>query len=114
MRSVSSWWSASTLLLGLGTCVFAPMIPRIQPFLNYNYFEEEFDLKRLREGVRIANRFGEHEGWANLVTERVEPMDSDMESDDSLERLDQRDRRDQSSCVWHMQDGARDLIRWLL
>ena len=73
------------LAVGSGNLRLRTKDPRIQPFLNYNYFEDEFDLKRVREGVRIANRFGEHEGWGSLVTERFEPTDSDMESDDALD-----------------------------
>ena len=73
------------LPLGQEICTFAPATPHIQPFLNYNYFEEEFDLESCAKVWRIADRFGEHEGWANLVTERAEPTDSDMESDDTLD-----------------------------
>ena len=72
------------LAVGSGDIRLRTKDPRMQPFLNYNYFEEEFDLKRLREGVRIADRFGRHEGWSGLVTERAEPTDADMESDEAL------------------------------
>ena len=72
------------LAVGSGNLRLRTKDPHIQPFLNYNYFEEEFDLKRLREGVRIADRFGEHGDWASLVTERAEPTDADLESDGAL------------------------------
>ena len=59
--------------------------PHIQPFLDYNYLQEKFDVARLREGVRICLDFAEYEGWNSLVKERVEPTDADLESDESLD-----------------------------
>ena len=73
------------LAVGAGNMWLRTRDPHIQPYLNYNYFEEEFDLSRLREGVRIALGFGEHEDWARLVKERVQPSDVDLESDDALD-----------------------------
>lgn len=73
------------LAVGSGSMRLRTRDPRIQPFLDYNYLGEEFDLTRLREGVRIALGFSEHEDWANLVTERVEPTDEDLESDEALD-----------------------------
>ena len=72
------------LAVGAGSLHLRTSDPHIQPFLDYNYLEEEFDVSRMREGVRIALEFGKHEGWARLVKERVEPTDVDLQSDESL------------------------------
>ena len=73
------------LAVGSGSLRLRTGDPHIQPFLDYNYLQEDFDRSRLREGVRIALGFGEHENWASLVKERVEPTDADLESDEALD-----------------------------
>ena len=73
------------LAVGSGSLRLRTGDPHIQPFLDYNYLQEDFDQSRLREGVRIALGFGEHENWASLVKERVEPTDADLESDEALD-----------------------------
>ena len=59
--------------------------PNEQPVLNYNYFDEEFDRERSREGVRLCLKLSEHEDFQNIIEERVEPLDADLESDDALD-----------------------------
>ena len=56
-----------------------------QPELNYNYFAEEFDRQRSREGVRKCLELAEHEDFKDVLAERIEPLDSDLESDDALD-----------------------------
>ncbi len=73
------------LAVGAGGLYLRTDDPHVQPFLDYNFMEEEFDLSRVREGVRIALEFAKYEGWDNLVTERVDPSDADLESDDALD-----------------------------
>ena len=73
------------LAVGSGRLRLRTRDPHIQPFLNYNYFQDEFDISRVREGVRIALKFAEHDGWARLVKELADPKDADLESDDSLD-----------------------------
>ena len=58
----------------------------VQPYLNYNYFAEEFDRQRTREGVRLALRLTEHPEFEDILEERIEPLDSDLESDDALDQ----------------------------
>ena len=57
----------------------------VQPELNYNYFAEEFDRQRSREGMRLALELAEHEDFKDVLDERIEPLDSDIESDDALD-----------------------------
>jgi choline dehydrogenase len=59
--------------------------PSQQPFLDYNYLQEEFDRKRMREGVQRAIELGRHPDYQALVEELIEPLESDMASDDALD-----------------------------
>ena len=56
-----------------------------QPSLNYNYFAEEFDRQRSREGLRLTLHLAEHADFKDILAERIEPLDSDLESDDALD-----------------------------
>ena len=73
------------LAVGAGTLRLRDPDPRIQPYLDYNYLAEEFDRRRMREGVRICIDLAEFEEWAKLVEERVSPTDADLESDGALD-----------------------------
>ena len=65
--------------------------PSVQPFLNYNYFAEEFDRVRMREGIHRAIRLGEHEAFKDIIEKRIEPSDADLASDDALDDWMMRD-----------------------
>ena len=54
----------------------------IQPYLDYNMLSSEFDMKRLRDGVRLSDRIGSSQAFKDLVEKRVEP-DNDTLNDDS-------------------------------
>ncbi|MCH9011069.1 MAG: GMC family oxidoreductase N-terminal domain-containing protein, partial [Chloroflexi bacterium] len=73
------------LAKGSGELKLQSRDPGIQPILDYNYLQEEFDRQRLREGVHIALKLGEHKDFQDIVVERTEPLDSDLESDDALD-----------------------------
>ena len=68
------------LAVGAGSLYLRDKDPHIQPFLDYNYLEDEFDTARLREGVRICLDFAKHEGWDRLVKERVDPTDEALDA----------------------------------
>ncbi len=57
----------------------------VQPELNYNYFAEAFDRERSREGVRLAVKLAEHPDFEDILAERIDPLDADFESDDTLD-----------------------------
>ena len=59
--------------------------PDQQPSLDYNYFAEEFDLTRMREGVRLIMRLAENPVLADLIEERVSPADADLATDEALD-----------------------------
>jgi choline dehydrogenase len=73
------------LEVGSGELKLQSADPHQQPLLDYNYFTEEFDRERMREAVRICVGLGEHEVWAEILDERVEPPDEALESDDELD-----------------------------
>ena len=73
------------LALGSGELRLTSTDPNDQPFLNYNYLQEPFDRQRLREGVRLALKLAEHESFKDIIAERIEPTDADLESDDTLD-----------------------------
>ena len=59
--------------------------PNVQPELLFNLLQTEEDLVRMREGVRAAVDLFRHPAFEPLVDRRIEPLDSDLETDDSLE-----------------------------
>ena len=58
---------------------------RIQPRLDYNFLVDPFDRQRMREGVHIVLELSEHPLYRELLAERVDPDEADLESDDSLD-----------------------------
>ncbi len=73
------------LAVGAGELTLQSTDPHQQPYLNYNYLREEFDRKRLRDGVRIAAGLGDHGDFSDIVQDRTDPTDSDLASDDALD-----------------------------
>ena len=74
------------LAVGSGELKLTSKDVGVQPHLNYNYFAEEFDRQRAREGVRLALKLAEHPDFGDVLEERIEPLDSDLESDDALDQ----------------------------
>ena len=77
--------SALYLAVGSGEVRLASADPNQQPLLNYNYFAEEFDLVRMREGVRLAASLAEHPSMAGLIEERMSPSDAEIDDDGALD-----------------------------
>ena len=59
--------------------------PDIQPELLYNLLQTDDDLARMRDGIRSACALFESPAFGEIVERRLEPLDSDMESDESLD-----------------------------
>ena len=76
-------------LLGLavssGQLRLTSLDPQVQPFLDYRYLEAPFDRQRLREAVHLCLKLFQHEGFRDIIGERVEPTDADLASDDALD-----------------------------
>ena len=64
--------------------------PDRQPALDYNYFAAEFDLRRMREGVRLIVRLSQHPALAAQIEERISPSDAELESDAALDAFIRR------------------------
>lgn len=59
--------------------------PDVQPELLYNLLQTDDDLARMRAGIRSACALFESPAFAEIVERRLEPLDSDLESDESLD-----------------------------
>ena len=73
------------LALGSGELRLQSADPNVQPFLDYNYFTDSFDLERMRNAVRLAIRLADHPAFRDLITERVSPSDAELATDDALD-----------------------------
>ena len=58
---------------------------RDQPYLDYNLLEDDEDLRRYRDGVRMLVSLENHPSMAALIDHRLEPSEDDLESDDALD-----------------------------
>ena len=92
------------LAVGAGELRLASTDPTAQPVLEYHYLEDEFDRKRLRESVRLCVDLGEHGSFKDIIQERVDPTDADLESDEALDRWMMREvtTSQHSSCTCKM------------
>ena len=59
--------------------------PAVQPYLDYNYLDSEFDRSRMREAVRVCLELARQEGMAEIIEACIDPTENDLESDDSLD-----------------------------
>ena len=73
------------LALGQGELTLQSTDPHVQPFLNYNYYQEEEDLRRMREAIRLGVRVAEHPTFKEIVLDRVMPTDEELASDEALD-----------------------------
>ena len=79
------FWVGIMLAVGAGELTLTSKDVGVQPHLNYNYFAEEFDRRRAREGLRLAVSLAEHPEFDDILAERVAPSDEVIESDDTLD-----------------------------
>ena len=73
------------LALGAGELLLTSRDPNVQPFLDFNYLQEPFDRQRMRDGVRLALELAEHDEFQKIIDHRLEPLASDLESDEALD-----------------------------
>ena len=73
------------LAAGAGELRLNSRDPNEQPYLDYNYLQEPLDRQRLRDGVRMVAQLAEHPDFRDIIQERIEPLDSDLATDDSLD-----------------------------
>ena len=58
---------------------------RDQPYLDYNLLDDDEDMRRFRDGVRMLVGLEDHPAMSALIDKRLNPLDSDLESDETLE-----------------------------
>ena len=73
------------LAVGSGELRLTSADPTVQPLLDYNYLQEAFDRRRMREMVRLCIKLGQHEDFKDILTGRTAPTDEDLASDDALD-----------------------------
>jgi len=64
---------------------------RVQPYIDYNYLEEEEDRRRVRDGIRMLVGLEKHDQLKKLIQSRKSPLNSDLETDDNLNAWMRRD-----------------------
>ena len=79
------------LALGKGELKLRSSDYRDQPYLDYNYLEEAEDRRRFRDGIRMLAGLEDHPAMSALIERRLNPLDSDLESDDTLDGWMRRD-----------------------
>ncbi len=70
---------------GSGNLAITSTDPNVQPELNYNYFQDPRDLSRMREAVRKCIAFLDHPDYKNIVKTILDPMPSELVSDEGLD-----------------------------
>ena len=73
------------LALSSGELKLQSADPSEHPSIFYNYFDHPFDRERSREGVRKALDLAKHPDFADLLESRIEPLDSELASDDAMD-----------------------------
>lgn len=71
---------------GSGRLSIASSDVNVQPNLEYRYLDEQRDLDRMREGAKMALRLGSEASFQPILDSRTLPTDSDIKSDDVLDR----------------------------
>ena len=72
------------LALGQGELTLQSTDPHVQPFINYNYYQEEEDLRRMRDGIRLGVRVAEQSMYEGILEDRVTPTDEELATDEAL------------------------------
>ncbi len=73
------------LAKGQGELVLRTSDPSIQPYINYNYFKEPEDLRRMRDAVRMCVEVGSGSSYKNLIDFRLAPSEEILNSDTQLD-----------------------------
>jgi choline dehydrogenase-like flavoprotein len=70
---------------GSGYVRLASADPSVQPSFNYCYLQHPNDLRRVREGVRMAARLLQSNVYTDVADYRIHPADDILASDDALD-----------------------------
>jgi choline dehydrogenase-like flavoprotein len=70
---------------GSGYVRLASADPGVQPSFNYRYLQHPNDIRRVREGVRLAARLLESDAYKDVADYRIYPTDDILADDDALD-----------------------------
>jgi choline dehydrogenase len=73
------------LAVGAGELRLVSTDPHTPPFLDYRYLEDERDLSRMREMVRLAIKFSEHPAFEPIIESRIEPTEEEAATQEGLD-----------------------------
>ena len=73
------------LAKGQGELSLRTSDPRIQPYINYNFFKETEDLRRMRDAVRMCVEIGAGSSYKDLIDFRLAPSEEILNSDTQLD-----------------------------
>ena len=83
-------YSFINLEVGAGELRLTSADPHGKPHLDFRFFEEEFDLSRCREVVRTCAELGAHPAFNDIIDERLQPSNEELESDEALDAFIRR------------------------
>src|SRR6266446_3240384 len=70
---------------GSGNVTLASADPSVQPSFNYRYLQHPNDLRRVREGLRLAARLLESDAFKDVADHRIHPANDILANDDALD-----------------------------
>jgi len=70
---------------GSGYVRLASADPGVQPSFNYCYLQHPNDIRRVREGLRLAMRLLESDVYKDVADRRIHPTDDILADDDALD-----------------------------
>jgi choline dehydrogenase len=68
-----------------GRLKLASTDPHAQPDLNYDLFSAPYDRERMRDALRTASRIADHPALNSLISERLNPTEKDLATDEALD-----------------------------
>lgn len=77
---------ALNLAIGAGEIRLSSPDPDSQPILDFRYLENEIDRQRLREAVLLCVDLADHEEFGSIIDRRIDLSDTDVESEEALDR----------------------------
>ena len=70
---------------GAGFVRLASSDPAVQPKFDYRYFSHPEDMRRMRDGIRLAVKLLETDAYKDVSDERVSPTEDILGDDDALD-----------------------------
>jgi choline dehydrogenase len=73
------------LAVGKGELRLQSADPTVQPALDFNFLEDPFDRRRLRDSLRLCLRLAEHAAFREILGPRLAPTGEALASDEALD-----------------------------